>query len=405
MELTERRDLRGGTTSWIPGQYGDFGSDPVPADCDVAIIGAGVMGAMIAERLTAQGRRVGLFDRRPPAHGSTAASTALVMWAADVPLIHLAERWGADGAARRWRRMYAAVRGLAERIDRLGIACGRAERPELYLAGTLLDEAALQREGAARQAAGLPSTCLSAAETAERFGIAPRAALLSEGSYEVDPVRLTIGMLERARRGGATISFPCDVAGIDRGDGAIALRLADGSSIGAETVVIASGYERASWFLPDDFTIGSSYAVASPAGVAPLWRENALIWEASDPYLYARATADGRIVAGGEDEDFADAARRDPLIDEKGGIIQAKLAAMIGGDVPVEHAWAAAFGSSPDGLPAIGQVEDDPRLWLASGFGGNGVTFASLGAKMIAAALRGSPDRDAACFSPYRFRG
>jgi len=42
-------------------------------------------------------------------------------------------------------------------------------------------------------------------------------------------------------------------------------------------------------------------AIATSPGCAPLWRENAMIWEAASPYLYARATADGRIIAGGED--------------------------------------------------------------------------------------------------------
>lgn len=43
------------------------------------------------------------------------------------------------------------------------------------------------------------------------------------------------------------------------------------------------------------------------------------------------------------------------------------------------------------------------RLWLASGFGGNGVSFAALATELIAADLDGTPDPDAACFDPYRF--
>jgi glycine/D-amino acid oxidase-like deaminating enzyme len=405
MELTEHRNLRGGVSNWTADDTHRIASDPIPDHADVAIIGAGVMGAMVAERLASDGRRVAMFDRRPPAHGSTAASTALVMWSADVPLIHLAERWGPDEAARRWRRTYAAVRALAERIDALGIDCARIDRPELYLAGTLLDEAALRAEGAARRAADLPSDYIDGGAVAARFGIAPRAALLSGGSYEVDPVRLTLAMIDRARANGATISFPADVIGIDRSDSVVTLRLTDGVTVTAAAVIIAGGYERARWFLPADFTVGSSYAIASPAGIAPLWGENAMIWEASDPYLYARTSADGRIIAGGEDEDFDDAHQRDALIGTKAGTIQAKLAAMIAEpDVAVECAWAAAFGASPDGLPAIGQVDDDPRIWLASGFGGNGVTFAALGAEIIGAALAGVPDPDAGCFDPYRFR-
>jgi glycine/D-amino acid oxidase-like deaminating enzyme len=405
VDLTERRDLRGGRACWAAGADNTLTSDNLPSGkVDVAIVGAGVMGAMLAERLSSDGRRVLLLDRRPPAHGSTAASTALVMWAADVPITRLAETIGAAEAARCWRRVFAAVERLAAHIDDVGIECGRIDRPELYLAGTLLNEEALEAEGAARRAAGLPSDYLDAAAVAARFDIAPRAALLSAGSYEVDPVQLTLGLLARTRAQGTAACFPLDVERIEPADGGSVLHGADGRRIEAAQVILAPGYERASWFLPAAFTVGSSYAIATPAGHAPLWRENAMIWEASSPYLYTRATADGRVIAGGEDEDFDDARQRDALIEAKGGTIQAKLAAMIAvEDVTVDCVWSAAFGSSPDGLPAIGRARNHDGLWLASGFGGNGVSFAALGAELIAAELGGTADADAECFDPYRF--
>lgn len=404
MQFTETRNLRGGRPCWTPPAPSIL-SDPLPDQAvDVAIVGAGVMGAMLAERLARQGRRVVLLDRRPPGHGSTAASTALVMWAADVPLTHLARRLGLAEAARRWRRVFVAVQRLAERIDELGIDCGRAARPELYLAGTLLNPSQLDAEARARREAGLPSTLFGAAEVAERFAIASRAALLSEGSYEVDPMRLTLSLLERAQSAGACVCFPVDVIAIEQRTGAMLLRLDDGRELGAKHAILASGYERSTWYLPPAFRVTSSYAIATPPATAPYWREGALIWEASSPYLYARETADGRIIAGGEDEDFDDAHRRDALIGRKAGTIRAKLAAMLGReDVPLDCAWAAAFGSSPDGLPAIGRAADRDALWLASGFGGNGVSFAALGAEIIAAQFDGVADPEGSLFDPYRF--
>ncbi len=405
IELTETRDLRGGQPCWIADADAAVASDALPdGPVDIAIVGAGVMGAMLADRLATAGREVVLLDRRPPAHGSTAASTALVMWAADVPLTTLSKEIGETEAARRWRRVHRAVCNLAAHIGAAGIDCGRIDRPELYLAGTLLDDAALRAEGAARVKAGLPTTWLDSATVAARFAIAPRDALLAADSFEVDPVRLTLGLLQRARARGARACFPIDVARIQQGPDVVTLQAADGRTIVARHLILAPGYERPNFFLPAAFKVGSSYAIASAPGLTPLWGENAMIWEASSPYLYTRATADGRIIAGGEDEDFADAQQRDALIGEKAGMIRAKLAAMIAvDDVAIDCAWAAAFGSSPDGLPAIGRARNAARIWLASGFGGNGVTFAALAAELITADFAGAPDRDAACFDPYRF--
>lgn len=404
IELTEHRTLRTGRTCWRSVDDATP-SDQLPTNLvDVAIVGAGVMGVMLAERLSSDGRSVVVLDRRAPAQGSTAGSTALVMWAADVPLTRLAETLGAEEAARRWRRVHRAARELADKIDCEAIDCGRIDRPELYLEGALLDGEGLCAEGAARRAAGLPSEFLDAEAVAARFDIAARPALLSSDSYEVDPLRLTWALLKRARAQGASACFPHNVERIKQAEDAITLYLDGGDTLRCAQLVLATGYERPTLLLPAAFSVGSSYAIASPPGLAPQWRENALIWEASESYTYARATADGRIIAGGADEQFDDAQQRDALIAAKSGILQAQLATLTAGSpISLDCAWASAFGHSPDGLPAIGRAAGRERMWLASGFGGNGVTFAALAAGLIAADLAGAPDPDAACFDPYRF--
>ena len=102
MTLTEQLDLRSGRVCW-PEEHVKYVSPAFPREpVDTAIVGAGIMGAMLAERLTGMGHSVAMFDRRPPARGSTAASTALVMWGADTPLTTLSETHGPGQAARRW---------------------------------------------------------------------------------------------------------------------------------------------------------------------------------------------------------------------------------------------------------------------------------------------------------------
>ncbi|MBB5686486.1 NAD(P)/FAD-dependent oxidoreductase [Sphingobium boeckii] len=404
MELTEHHDLRGGVPAWRDSDWTPPPADPLPeGPCDIAIIGSGIMGSILAERLSADGHSIVLLDRRPSGHGSTAASTAELMWAMDVPLSHLSEKIGEAGAARRWRCVYQAVRGLAARIEDLGVDCDRGDRPTVYLAGDVLDETGLQHEAAFHARHDLPTRYLDADAVAARFGIAPRAALVSEGGFVVDPVKLAHGLLEIARQRGAKLCYPCNVTSVLTRDGTV-LTLEDGRELNAKRVIFASGYERARVFLPPQFSLLSSFVMATPPGVAPLWREDAMIWEASDPYLYVRTTSDGRIIAGGEDEDFWDPLRRDALIEQKAGTIKAKVEAMLGcGPLSIDRQWAATFGSSPDGLPAIGPAAHMDEIWIAAGFGGNGIAFAALAADLLAAQFSGKPDPDLALFDPYRF--
>jgi glycine/D-amino acid oxidase-like deaminating enzyme len=276
------------------------------------------------------------------------------------------------------------------------------EHVSLYLDGDLLDADGLRAEAELRKRHGLPSAFLPREAVAERFGIAPRPAIVSSDSFETNPLALTLALLARARQGGAMVTYPADVLRLTH-DGQDVVLISDQGDVRARHAILASGYERARFFLPDAFALKSSYAIATAPGIAPLWRGQAMIWEAASGYLYARADPDGRVIAGGGDEAFSDARHRDALIPDKAQAIAAKLGKLVGAPVEPHERWAAVFGTSPDGLPAIGRAANSENLWLASGFGGNGITFAALAAELLTGELTGSPDPDLACFNPYRF--
>jgi glycine/D-amino acid oxidase-like deaminating enzyme len=124
-----------------------------------------------------------------------------------------------------------------------------------------------------------------------------------------------------------------------------------------------------------------------------------MIWEAADPYLYVRTTSDGRVICGGEDEDFSDETARDALLQPKTKTLQRKLGRLMPKlDTTVEFAWTGSFGRSTTGLPTIGLIPDLPNCWVALGYGGNGITYSQIAADIIAGALSGRPDMDANLF-------
>ena len=62
--------------------------------CDALVVGAGITGSLLAERLTRQGLDVVIIDREHPGRGSTAASTSMLLWEIDLPLVKLTELYG-----------------------------------------------------------------------------------------------------------------------------------------------------------------------------------------------------------------------------------------------------------------------------------------------------------------------
>jgi len=125
---------------------------------DVVVIGAGISGSLVAQRLCQAGRRPLILERRRGALlGSTAASTALLQFELDTPLVHLARKVGKRNAERAWLCSHWAVNELRTLARQLGIQSQFETRPSLYLAGNLLNASGLRREARARQKLGLPS--------------------------------------------------------------------------------------------------------------------------------------------------------------------------------------------------------------------------------------------------------
>ncbi|MEP7347671.1 MAG: FAD-dependent oxidoreductase [Gemmatimonadaceae bacterium] len=92
--------------------------------CDVAIIGAGITGALVADALTERELPVIAIDRRHPGHGSTSASTALLQYEIDTHLVDLIETIGHDRAVDAYRANLDAVLT----IERLAAGLFRVSR-------------------------------------------------------------------------------------------------------------------------------------------------------------------------------------------------------------------------------------------------------------------------------------
>ena len=400
--MSRKLDLRTGRPVWSA-----YRAPAVPtsvltrdAKADVLIVGMGISGAMMAEALTADGHSVIGIDRRGPLKGSTPATTALVQFEIDQPLTTLAKMIGKGPAEQAWRRSRLAVSNLAARIAELGINCGPSRTQSLYLAGTVLGPPELRDEADARRQAGIAATYLTPAPLAETFGIDRDGAILSHGNIALDPRKLTAGLLLKALERKARFYAPVEATAIEDSADEVVVSTRDGQTITARHVVLATGYELVDVVPAAAHQIISTWAMATRPQSRKIWPRAAFIWEASDPYLYMRATADGRVICGGEDEDFVDETRRDGLIADKSARIAEKLGRLFPHlDVRPEFAWTGSFGTTTTGLPYIGAIPRHPRIHAVMGYGGNGITFSQIASEIVSASINGLEDTDARLFA------
>jgi glycine/D-amino acid oxidase-like deaminating enzyme len=224
--------------------------------------------------------------------------------------------------------------------------------------------------------------------------------LLSAGNLALDPKKLAAGLFRRAAVKGASFYAPVEATGFATANGKITVATRDGPTITAATVILATGYELTDIVPAGGHQIISTWAIATRPQPKTLWPEEAFIWEASDPYLYMRSTDDGRVVCGGEDEQFTDEERRDTLIAKKSQRIAKKLGRLFPNlDTEPEFAWTGSFGTTSSGLPIIDALPRHPGIFAVMGYGGNGITFSQIASEIVRSTLAGRPDRDADLFA------
>ncbi len=376
--------------------------------CDVAIIGAGISGALVASFLTEVGLDVVVLDRRDAAHGSTAGNTGLLLFELDVMLHRLGRKIGPDAAARAYQRCHDTVAEVAKLVRRKQFGCDFAPRNSLFLAATPAHVPRLQREFAARREIGLSAEWWDRRRLKEESSLPHEAAISSSGAGELDAYRLTYALLDTARRGGARIFDRTAVTRRTVKKGGVVLRTSRGFQVRARQLVLATGYESQAALAEGSRSLHSTYAIASEPlepGQFEGWPASSVIWDTDDPYLYLRTTRDRRVIVGGYDEPFAGAVARDRLLKTKCAALQRRFRQFFP-RIPIEVAttWAGTFGISSDGLPLIGQHPNVPYTWFALGFGGNGITFSYIAAEIIRDGILGQRDRDAELFGFERLK-
>ncbi len=403
--LTKKRDIRSGTTVWqaTVGEKVATKAKPASNYYDIVIIGCGITGSMVAEQVSTLGLKVLVLDRREPASGSTSASTALIQWEIDQPLTSLQKKVGPKKANQSYLASFKAVSTLKRRIQNLQIDCDMIPRSSLLLAGNSMGSIALKREVAARKALKLPSTFLMQTDVKKKFGFDVDGAIVSTGSIEIDPRKLTISLVNIARKNGVEFVAPADVKRIYPTDVGVFIRLSDENVIAAGKVIAATGYERLEDVPKSKYDLISTWALATvPQKEEALWPTRALAWEASDPYLYFRTTVDNRIVVGGEDADFINPKKRDLLIKEKTRTILKKLSQYVPNAVlKSDFQWAGTFAESPTGLPTIGLLKELPNVFVILGAGGNGITFSVIAAEMAKSWIIGKQHLLVPVFAPH----
>src|SRR5579862_8721956 len=290
---------------------------------DVAVIGAGITGALVAHHLLKAGLSVGVFDKRHVGTGSTAASTSLLQYEIDTPLHKLMKMTGEKNAIASYNLCVQSIDDLGKICDQLKTPVDFEFKKSVQYASFKKDVEELKTEYKLRKKNGIALSFLTPEEIKKKFGFYAPAGIISEKGGQVDAFKLTHELLISDTKKGLNVFDNTEIVGIEHKKRGVRLTTSTGIIIRAKNLVIACGYESQKHLTKKVERLNSTYAVVSePLDTKRIWYRNCIIWETANPYLYLRTTKDNRILVVGKDEIFVNASVRDSKIHVKAKLLE-----------------------------------------------------------------------------------
>lgn len=363
--------------------------------CDVAIVGAGIVGCASARELARRGTEVVVVDRdRPGSHASWAAAGMLAPQAesdGDSPFLRIALQA---------RRIFPEL--CAELQTETSLDLGYRTEGMLFV-GTADDARELEATYHWQREAGLAVDLLDGPQARDlepALADSIEAALLFPGDHQIENRQLTQALWFSANRAGARFEIGDGARRLEPTTVGFRLFLDSGEMLEAARVVVAAG----AWS-------GSLAGLPRPLPVEPVYGQ--LIALQTDPSLFARTVAshhgylvpraDGRLIVGATVKrvgfkEGVTAEGREMLL-ECAGRMSPRLT-----DCPLIDHWSGLRPGTPDDLPILGPDPDLPGLIYATGHFRNGILLGPLTGRIVADLItEGRSEHDLAPFSVARF--
>jgi sarcosine oxidase, subunit beta len=358
-----------------------------PTECDIAIVGGGIMGLALAYELALQGiTNVVVLEAGHLASGASGRNGGGVR-----------QQWSSAMNIQLMQESVALCRSFASRMH---TNVWMRQGGYLFLTTTNARLERMEKNVAIQNQNGVGTRMITAKEAA---AIVPElntkgivGACYNSTDGIVFPWPFLWGYAEAAKAKGVTVSTFCPVVAIEQSGTAFILQTPRGT-YRAQRVINASG----AW----------SGKVAKLLGIAlPTWpaRHEIFSTEGLKPFLkpmvsvmdtglYASQSMRGEIVGG-----ITHQGPRDALLSATGQLamgsqfnfLQAMGSALTSliprmGSVKVVRQWAGPYDHSPDGSPLVGQMPNLPGFYVCCGFVGHGFMMAPVVAKHYAAYLAG----------------
>lgn len=362
---------------------------------DVIIIGGGITGITTGLLLQQSGFNCLVIEAQNLCFGTTGGTTAHINTLLDTPYNTIAKNFGKENASLVASAAKEAVALIRQHIRKYAIACDY-ESADAYLFSTNKQQTQeLEDIVQATKEAGVNMKYTKKIPLAVDF---EKAAVVT-GQAKFHPVSYVYALAQAFENHGGVILQQARVTGIEEND-TIAVQT-NNSRYLAKKVIHATHTPLGVNLVHLRCQPFRSYAIAVHL------RNNAypddLIYDMYDPYHYYRTQEiNGKkyLVAGGFDHKTGKKENEESCLRELEEFIRKKF------NVSSIYAkWSSQFFEPADGLPYIGSLPGHgDSMYVAAGFGGNGMTYSHVAALTIRAILKNQESPYISLFNPNRIK-
>lgn len=354
-------------------------------DVDVAIIGAGITGLTAALLLAGRGRSVAVIEKETIGGGATAQITEAI----DARYHYIRRKYSGDDARLVADAGRAAIETIAELVDKHSIDCRFRRVPGYLYTERRKYVAELKNEAAAAREAGLDARWTGDVP----LPFETRGAVVFANQARLHPGEYAAALAERVVASDGKIYE--GTRATDVKEHAVTT---DAGLVRARAVFVTATQ------VPDMTAPYRTHALAfEVSGEHP----DGLFRDTADPYhsvCWQETSAGTFAIIGGEAHRAGDEGDADGAFAR----LQSYASETFGAREP-RYRWSQPIIEAHAGLPVIGVSRGVPKgeagnIYISTGYGGQEMTFGTIGAMLVADLITGIDNRWKDVFSPSRVR-
>ncbi|MFN8310480.1 MAG: FAD-dependent oxidoreductase [Chitinophagales bacterium] len=372
-------------------------SAKLPEKVDVAIVGGGITGLTTAYLLQKAGRKCTVLEAKNIGFGTTGGTTAHLNTLMDTPYDQIISKFNLEAAQLVAKGTKQALAFIEHFITSRAVDCGFEKAAACVFSQDDEQAEELKSMVAAAIKVGLQAEFVNEISVPISF----KTAAQFPEQAKFHPLKYLYEMANAFQEAGGEIIQDCRVRDV-ASDGAMATITTSKGNIKASKVVYATHIPPGVNLLHFYCAPYRSYALS-----VKLEDENSypddLVYDMWNPYHYYRTqvvNGEKYLIAGGEDHKTGHEENTNSCIRNLEAYVRSHFKVK-----QVVHAWSSQFFNSVDGLPYIGHLPGNAEnVFVATGFGGNGMTYGTLSALVLADLLTTGESEYKLLFLPSRVK-